>query len=274
LGLDLERFERELDEHVYADRVREDFLSGVRSGANGTPSFYLNGVRYDGPWDLDSLVAEIEKPLGVQVRLLFQQFTRLQASGGTLLLAASNLALKESLLHWVNDGLMVIFFFLVGLEIKREILVGELASLRKATLPLAAAVGGMILPAGIYALLNLGGKGASGWGIPMATDIAFLLGLLTVLGSRIPVSLKIFFTALAIADDLGAVLVIAIFYSSDVSWIPLAVGAVFLAALAVLNWGKVRQPLPLAGLPPVGHPSDHRRGASGHGHSGADQGPF
>jgi NhaA family Na+:H+ antiporter len=272
LDLDLERFEREMDEHVYAGRVREDFLSGVRSGANGTPAFFLNGVRYDGPWDLDSLIAEIEKPLGVQVRLLFRQFTRLQASGGILLLAATilallwansswghsyfelwetylkielgDLALKETLLHWVNDGLMVIFFFLVGLEIKREILVGELASLRKATLPLAAAVGGMILPAGIYALLNLGGKGASGWGIPMATDIAFLLGLLTVLGSRIPVSLKIFFTALAIADDLGAVLVIAIFYSSDVSWIPLAVGAVFLAALAVLNWGKVRQPLP------------------------------
>jgi NhaA family Na+:H+ antiporter len=274
LGLDVERFERELDGHVYAQRVREDFLTGVRSGANGTPSFYLNGVRYDGPWDLDSLIAEIEKPLGVQVRLLFRQFTRLQASSGILLLAATvlaliwanspwghtyfgfldtylkvelgNLSLKESLLHWVNDGLMVIFFFLVGLEIKREILVGELASLRKATLPLAAAVGGMVLPAAFYALFNFGGNGAAGWGIPMATDIAFLLGLLTVLGSRVPVSLKVFFTALAIADDLGAVLVIAIFYSSEISWLALGVGAAILAVLAVLNRGQVRNPLPYA----------------------------
>jgi NhaA family Na+:H+ antiporter len=271
LDLDRERFERELDEHVHADRVREDFLSGVRSGANGTPTFFLNGVRYDGPWDLDSLIAEIEKPLGVRVRLMFQQFSRLQASGGILLLAATivallwansawghsyfefwetylkislgGLELKESLLHWVNDGLMVIFFFLVGLEIKREVLVGELASLRQATLPLLAAVGGMVVPAGIYLLFNLGGAAEAGWGIPMATDIAFLLGLLTVLGSRIPVSLKVFFTALAIADDLGAVLVIAIFYSSDVSWIALGVAAVLVVALVILNWGKVRQPL-------------------------------
>jgi NhaA family Na+:H+ antiporter len=272
IGLDVERFERELDEHTYAGRVRENFLSGVQSGANGTPTFYLNGVRYDGPWDFESLAKEIEKPLGVRVRFMFQQFTRLQASGGILLLAATVLALlwanstwghsyfelwetylkislgdmelKESLLHWVNDGLMVIFFFLVGLEIKREVLVGELASLRHATLPLMAAIGGMIVPAAIYLVFNLGGVAEAGWGIPMATDIAFLLGLLTVLGSRIPVSLKIFFTALAIADDLGAVLVIAIFYSSDVSWIALAVAGIFMVALIILNWGQVRQPLP------------------------------
>lgn len=272
LDLNLEQFERELDEQVHTEHVREDFNSGVRSGANGTPSFFLNGVRYDGPWDLDSLIAEIEKPLGVQVRLLFRQFTRLQASGGILLLAATVLALiwansawgqsyfdlwktylkfelgdlvlKESLLHWVNDGLMVIFFFLVGLEIKREILVGELASLRKATLPLAAAIGGMLVPAAFYVIFNLEGDGTSGWGIPMATDIAFLLGLLTVLGSRVPVSLKVFFTALAIADDLGAVLVIAIFYSGEISWLALGVGAIFLAALVVLNRGRVHRPLP------------------------------
>jgi NhaA family Na+:H+ antiporter len=231
-------------------------------------------VRYDGAWDLDSLIAEIEKPLGVQVRLLFQQFTRLQASGGILLLAAAALALiwanspwsesyfelwetyfsislgsltlKETLLHWINDGLMVIFFFVVGLEIKREVLVGELATPRRAALPLIAALGGMLLPALIYIAFNLGRRGEAGWGIPMATDIAFVLGILTLLGSRVPISLKVFFTALAIADDLGAVLVLALFYSGEISWIALGVGAVFLVILIVLNRGGVRHPLPYA----------------------------
>jgi NhaA family Na+:H+ antiporter len=274
LGLDVERFERELAEHVHADRVREDFLSGVRSGANGTPTFFLNGVRYDGPWDQDSLIAEIEKPLGVQVRLLFQQFTRLQASSGILLLLVAilavlwansswadryfelwetylsinlgDLSLSEDLLHWVNDGLMVIFFFVVGLEIKREILVGELASLKRAALPLMAAVGGIVVPAAVYVAFNLEGEGASGWGVPMATDIAFLLGVLTVLGSRVPISLKVFFTALAIADDLGAVLVIALFYSGEIELLALAVAAVILVVLIVLNRGHIRRPLPYA----------------------------
>jgi NhaA family Na+:H+ antiporter len=274
LGLDTEWFQRELTGQVYAGRVHEDFIGGVRSGANGTPSFFLNGVRYDGPWDLDSLIAEIEKPLGVQVRLIFQQFTRLQASGGILLLAAAALALlwanslwghsyfelwetylkvelgdlilKESLLHWVNDGLMAIFFFVVGLEIKREVLVGELASPKRAALPLVAAVGGMALPALIYILFNFGGPGQAGWGIPMATDIAFVLGVLTLFGNRVPVSLKVFFTALAIADDLGAVVILALFYSGEIAWVALGVGAIFLAALVVLNWGRVRRPLPYA----------------------------
>jgi NhaA family Na+:H+ antiporter len=206
------------------------------------------------------------------VRLLFRQFTRLQASSGILLLTATVLALlwansawsasyfelwdtylsislgdltlKETLLHWVNDGLMVIFFFLVGMEIKREILVGELASPRRAALPLVAAIGGMLLPAIIYLAFNAGGVAQDGWGIPMATDIAFMLGLLTVLGSRVPVSLKVFFTALAIADDLGAVLVIALFYSGEIQWIALAIGGVFLLALIALNLLGTRQPLP------------------------------
>jgi len=274
LGLDMERFERELAEHTHAERVQEDFRSGVSSGAQGTPTFFLNGARYNGPWDLDSLINEIEKPLGVQVRLLFQQFTGLQASGGILLLAAAvvaliwansqwghgyfglwetyftislgGLSLKHSLLHWVNDGLMVIFFFLVGLEIKREILVGELASFKRAALPLTAAVGGMALPALIYTVFNLGRPGEAGWGIPMATDIAFVLGILTLFGNRVPLSLKVFFTALAIADDLGAVLVLALFYSGEISAVALAVGAVCLVLLVVLNRGRVRSPLPYA----------------------------
>jgi NhaA family Na+:H+ antiporter len=139
---------------------------------------------------------------------------------------------------------MVIFFFLVGLEIKREVLVGELASFRRAALPLIAAIGGMLVPALIYTVFNLGGPGESGWGVPMATDIAFVLAILTVLGSRVPLALKVFFTALAIADDLGAVLVIALFYSGEILWIALGVAAVILAALILLNRTGVRHPLP------------------------------
>jgi NhaA family Na+:H+ antiporter len=274
LELDLERFERDLDEHVHADRVREDFRSGVRSGASGTPSIFLNGVRYDGPWDLDSLRVEIEKPLGVRLRVMFQQFTRLQAAGGILLLAATvlalvwanspwgqgyfdlwatylkislgDLSLSENLLHWVNDGLMVIFFFVVGLEIKREILVGELASPRRAALPLIAALGGMLVPAAIYTAFNFGSAGQVGWGIPVATDIAFVLAILTVFGNRIPIALKVFFTALAIADDLGGVLVIALFYTDEIAWVALVAGAILLLVLVVFNRIGVRQPMPYA----------------------------
>src|SRR5690554_1708083 len=121
------------------------------------------------------------------------------------------------ILHWVNDGLMAIFFFVVGLELKREFVGGELSSPRKAILPIFAAMGGMIVPATIYLLLNPSGEMSNGWGIPMATDIAFALGVLYILGNRIPLSLKIFLTALAIIDDLGAVLVIALFYTSELS---------------------------------------------------------
>ena len=128
---------------------------------------------------------------------------------------SEHLELKYSVLLWINDGLMAVFFLLVGLEIKRELVEGELSSFKQAALPVFAAVGGMLVPAGIYALINTGATTASGWGIPMATDIAFAIAVLSLLGDRVPLSLKIFLTALAIVDDLGAILVIAIFYSSD-----------------------------------------------------------
>src|SRR6266478_3738760 len=198
----------------------------------------------------------------------FQEFADLEASGGLLLIGCTVAALMwanspfagsyfhfwhmdltfgrlgglvaKPLHFWINDGLMALFFLLVGLEIKRETLIGELASLRKAALPIAAALGGMIVPASLYTLLNHGGPGATGWSIAMATDIAFALGVLALLGSRVPTSLKVFLAALAIADDIGAVLVIAFFYTERISWISLGVGGVFFVALLAANRTGVR----------------------------------
>ena len=146
----------------------------------------------------------------------------------------------KSFHHWINDGLMAMFFFVVGLELKREIMAGELSSPRKALLPLAAAIGGMIVPMLIFVALNPEKPQVTGWGIPMATDIAFVLGILSLLGKRVPVSLKIFLTALAIVDDLGAVVVIAVFYTSDISVVNLGAGGAFLAILLLANYLGIR----------------------------------
>jgi NhaA family Na+:H+ antiporter len=204
----------------------------------------------------------------------FQRFFATAAAGGLVLLACTAVALvwanspwadayhrlwetpvslgtpriglTLSLRHWLNDGLMALFFFLVGLEIKREMIAGELASRRAAALPIAAALGGMIVPAAIYAAVNGGGPGAAGWGVPMATDIAFALGILALLGDRVPTGLRVFLAALAIADDLGAVIVIAFFYTGALDWAALGGATVVLALLVALNRAGVRRTLPYA----------------------------
>ncbi len=199
---------------------------------------------------------------------MFQRFLHSQVMGSLILIATTIIALvwansqwgdfyyelshtylgvhfgdwsfELSLSHWIKDGLMAIFFFVVGLEIKREIVVGELSSMDRAILPVCAALGGAIVPATIYALINTGGEAAAGWGIPMATDIAFALGVLSMFGSRVPLGLKVFLTALAIADDLLAVAVIAIFYTPEVNITILLFSFIPLGLMIILSRNGVR----------------------------------
>ncbi len=202
----------------------------------------------------------------------FEEFIHRQTTSGlllmgtaviALLLANSNLAdvyyhfihlpvnlnigtwnIDMSLHHWVNDGMMALFFFVVGMELKREMLVGELADLRQAALPILAAIGGMVLPALIYLSFTYGTDAARGWGVPMATDIAFAVGVLALLGERVPKSLITFLVALAIADDLGAVVVIAVFYTHQLSLSWLAISAGLMMLLFAFNFSGVRKTLP------------------------------
>ncbi len=158
----------------------------------------------------------------------------------TLGIQIGSAEISYSVSVWINDGLMAIFFLLVGLEIKRELVAGELSNIRKASLPVLAAVGGMLIPAGIYWSVNQGTPTASGWGIPMATDIAFALAIIAMLGKNVPPSLKIFLAALAIVDDLGAILVIAIFYTDQIHWQELYIAGAIVVGLAALNYFKVK----------------------------------
>ena len=153
-------------------------------------------------------------------------------------------SLENNLHHWINDGLMALFFFVVGLELKREIMVGELANLRQATLPIVAAIGGMLVPALIYFAINPEGDAARGWGIPMATDIAFALGAIALLASRVPRALITFLVALAIVDDLGAVVVIAVFYTETIAMGWLITAAILFGLLMVLNVTGIRKITP------------------------------
>ncbi len=276
IGLDVERFTRELDEHVHAARVEEDVASAAESGAAATPTFFVDDRRYDGPWDVESLVDAVTKPLGWRIHLLVEQFAGLSTSSGLLMLlgviaallwanspwragyerlweaplslGVGTRALDLSLRHWVNDGLIVIFFLVVGLEIRRELTVGDLASPRRAALPIAAAVGGMACPALVYLLFNAHGPASRGWGVPMGTDTAFALGVLALLGPQVPVALRVFVAAAAIADDVGSIIVIGAFYTADVqAWSLLCAAALWAAALA-LNWARVYRVLPYAGI--------------------------
>ena len=229
-----------------------------------------NRIVMSAPDDLKAIADTPIRPL----ILPFQEFAERETSGGIVLLVCTAIALlwvnspwaesyatlwhtkvvfgfagqtlDHDLHFWVNDALMALFFLVVGLEIKRELLVGELSSVRQAALPIVAAIGGVVVPALIYTSMNLGKKGAAGWGIPMATDIAFVIGVMALLGDRVPMSLKVFLTALAIVDDIAAVLVIAVFYTADLAWGGLAVAGGCALLLIVANRMGVRHPLPYA----------------------------
>ena len=161
-----------------------------------------------------------------------------------LTIGTPGFSISHSIHHWINDGLMALFFFVIGLEVKREILIGELSNLRQAILPLGAAIGGMIIPAGIYLLFNQSGNAVNGWGIPMATDIAFAVGVIALLGSRVPRSLVAMLLALAIVDDIGAVLVIALFYTDTIHTGALFFSGICLVMLIAVNLAGIRRPLP------------------------------
>jgi NhaA family Na+:H+ antiporter len=228
---------------------------------------------------LDAIIGNLKSPEALKGQLIrpFRSFFRLEASSSILLIITTSLAfvwanlpglgqtyhhfwetdlslslgtlsITKSLRHWIDEGLMTIFFLLVGLEIKREVLVGELATVKKALLPVGAAIGGMLFPALIFVAFNHGTPTIHGWGIPMATDIAFALGALYLLGNRVPMGLRVFLSAFAIADDLGAVLVIALFYTQEISLPALAAAAGIIAILALSNAAWVRSALAYAVL--------------------------
>jgi NhaA family Na+:H+ antiporter len=253
-------------------RVAADIASAQNSGVRFTPTFFINGLRYDGPWDEASFTDAMLGSLGHRVRTAALGFASWAPSTGVMLLLATLLAIfvtnspmsaaftsfwstqvglafgaahfSLSLVGWVNDALLTVFFLVVGLEIKREFTVGHLASRRSAALPIAAAVGGMAIPALIYVSLVPAGSWQIGWGVPMATDTAFAVALIAMLGARVPVELRIFLTAAAIVDDIGAIIVVAIFYSSSLHPGPLLGALAAAGFLLLLNRSGVYRATP------------------------------
>lgn len=254
-------------------RVDEDVESAGRSGARVTPTFFINGRRYTGTWDESSLADAMLGSLGHRIQSAAFEFVRWGPSSGLLLGLATLLALvlsnsplgsafaawwetslgfqwgdrtfAHSLLHWVNHGLLTIFFFVVGLEIKREFSVGHLASFRSGALPVIAALGGIILPAAIFASVAPPGL-RHGWGIPIGTDTAFAVALIVLLGARVPIELRVFLTAAVIIDDIVAIVVIALFYTGEIHAAYLMAGGAATVLLVVLNRAGVYRALPYA----------------------------
>jgi NhaA family Na+:H+ antiporter len=266
LGLDMEAFQRDVESDDTKARIREDMDDARQNGVTGTPAFFVDGQRYDGAWDYHSMLEALEKPVATRIQRGARAFANLPASGGLVLILAAVLALicantplmpyyhsfvsapvgigvtghifALSVANWFSEGLLAIFFLLVGLEIRREMTSGGLTDPRAALLPVLAAIGGVLAPTAIYLLLNRGPTSV-GWAVPTATDIAFVLGILALLGDRVPTSLRIFIAALAVVDDILSVLTLAIFYPRDfhIDWLIVSVAAI--AGLYALNRARV-----------------------------------
>jgi NhaA family Na+:H+ antiporter len=252
--------------------VDADIASSHASGVTFTPTFFVNGRHYDGPWDASSLSDAMLGSLGHRIRAAALDFAAWAPSAGVLMLLTTLLAVVISnspwgpgfaafweqpwaiefggvglhmpALDWINHGLLSVFFLIVGLEIKREFTVGHLATGRAAAMPIAAALGGMIAPATLYALLIPAGGWEHGWGVPMATDTAFAIALIAMMGRRVPIELRIFLTAATIVDDIGAISVVAIFYSDQLDVAYLGASAGLVVALALLNRARVYRVTP------------------------------
>jgi Na+:H+ antiporter, NhaA family len=266
LGLDMDRFEADMSGDETRRRIAEDLEEGRSNGVTGTPTLFVDGARYDGAWDFYSLLEAVERPVAARVKHAGRVFASLPASGGLVLLLAAGAAvacanspfgdryraaiastlvlgsrtwLAMSVGQWCSEGLLAVFFLLVGLEIRRELTAGALADRRAAVLPVLAAIGGVIAPALLYLAINHGTPGAKGWSVPTATDIAFTLGILALLGESIPPALRVFVAALAVVDDVLSVLILAVFFphSFDAAW--LAGAALAVLGLFVLNRWRV-----------------------------------
>jgi NhaA family Na+:H+ antiporter len=259
------RFTADLDSAETRARVEEDLTEGRRNGVTGTPTLFVDGFRYDGAWDFYSMLEGLERPVAARVARSARVFASLPASGGIVLLLSALLALfcantplragyeavmqasfrmgpsrgiSLTVAEWCADGLMTLFFLLVGLEIRREATAGALSDRRAIALPVIAAVGGVLAPAAIYLALNRG-QTIAGWSIPTATDVAFTLGILALLGNRSPPSLRVFVAALAVVDDVLSILTLAIFYPRNFNFGWLAASAVAIALLFTLNRWRV-----------------------------------
>lgn len=266
LGLDVARFLDDLQGPETGQHVERDLAEGRRNGVTGTPTFFVDGERYDGAWDFHSMLEMLRLPIASRLQRSARAFANLPASGGLMLLIAAAAALvcmntplapyyqaligaelgvgrpggmlSLSLAEWLSEGLLAVFFTLIGLEIRREVTAGELSDVRAAMLPVLAAIGGVVAPALIFLSLNTGGF-TEGWAVPTATDVAFTLGILALLGPRAPKSLRVFVAALAVVDDVLSVLTLAIFYPQDFepTWLLPAAAAV--AGLFCLNRARV-----------------------------------
>ena len=266
LGLDMERFRRDLQDPVPRQRVAEDLADGRRNGVTGTPTIFIDGVRYDGAWDFHSMLEALEQPVGARVQRTARAFANLPTSAGLVLLAAAAAAvlcangpfapfyrrlvgaqlglgppaglLSLSIASWCAEGLLAVFFLILGLEIRREMTSGSLADWRAATAPLLASLGAIAAPALLYRALNPGPTSA-GWSIAADTGIAFTLAILALFGNRASAGLKVFVATYAVADDILSILILAVFYphTLDPKWLLAGAGA--LVAMMIFNRWRI-----------------------------------